>query len=404
QASKTDPLILQSMRTGNRVTEIEGADVPFMSSFEGIKIATPVRLSGNQGATLLVYQPLSSLEENMALSQRLIALWIILFLTVIALFGFYILSRRIVKPVHELIKTTEKIGVGKFPENANVGSVKEINQLYAALKSMFDELENGKRKLRDKIGELEVTNAKLLQTQKELIASEKLVSLGQLSAGIAHEIGNPLSAIKGYADVLGRAHDIDSDKRLGFINDIKREIDRVDKIIRTLLDYSRPRKSSPQIVDVNLNVKDTVEIVRSQGVLKNISLILDLSDEMPAIIVDPGQLSQVLINLILNSKDAVTDPGEIVISTYPEGDKEAVITVRDNGRGISREIMNKIFDPFFTTKDPGHGTGLGLSVSARIVETFDGSIRVESTEGKGSIFRIIFPAVRDYENAENFGN
>jgi two-component system, NtrC family, sensor kinase len=404
EGSETDPLILESMRTGNRITDIEGVNVPLLSSYEGVKIAAPVKLYGNRRGTLLIYQPLSSFEENMALSQKLIALWIILFLTIIALFGFYILSRRIVKPVHELIKTTEKIGGGKFPENADVGSVKEINQLYAALKAMFEEIESGKRKLRDKIGELEVTNAELLETQKELIAAEKLASLGQLSAGIAHEIGNPLSAIKGYADVLGRAHDIDSDKRMGFIKDIQREVDRVDKIIRTLLDYSRPRKSSPRIVDVNQVVRDTAEIVRSQGILKNISLTLELSDEVPAIIADPGQLSQVMINLILNSKDAVPDKGEIVISTFPDRDKEAVITVTDNGRGIPREIIDKIFDPFFTTKDPGHGTGLGLSVSARIVETFEGTIRVESTEGKGTSFRMIFPAVRGYKNAENFGN
>lgn len=404
EGSETDPLILEAMRTGSRVTEIEGVNIPPLSSYEGIKIATPVRISGNPGGALLIYQPLSSFEDNMALSQRLIALWIIVFLVIIALFGFYILSRRIVKPVHELIKATEKIGGGRFPEHAEIGSVKEINQLYSALRVMFDEIESGKRKLRDKIGELEETNAELKLTQKGLIAAEKLASLGQLSAGVAHEIGNPLSAIKGYADVLKRAPDMDNDKRMGFIGDIQREVDRVDKIIRTLLNYSRPRKSSPQIVNVNQVIKDTADIVRSQGVLKNISLNLELSEEAPSIIADPGQLSQVIINLILNSRDAMTDSGEIVISTASDGETRAMISVRDNGKGIPREILDKIFDPFFTTKDPGHGTGLGLSVSARIVEAFEGSIQVESAEGKGSLFRMIFPAVRGYKNAENFGN
>lgn len=399
-----DPLILRAMRTGSRVTEIVGVNFPPISSYEGIKVAAPVRLKGGASGALLIYQPLSSLEDNLVLSQRLIALWIILFLIIIALFGFYILSRRIVKPVHELIKTTEKISAGRFPESADVGRVKEINQLYSALRVMFNEIEGGKRNLRDKIRELEETNAELKLTQKELIAAEKLASLGQLSAGVAHEIGNPLSAIKGYAEVLKRAPGMDGEKRNGIVSDILREVSRVDRIIRTLLDYSRPRKSSPQIANVNQVITETAEIVGNQGALKDITLTLDLSPDMPSIIADPGQLSQVIINLLLNARDALRGTGEIVISTACDGDAGAVITVRDNGEGIPGDIIDKIFDPFFTTKDPGHGTGLGLSVSARIVEAYEGVIEVESTHGNGSLFRIIFPAARGYENAENFGN
>jgi signal transduction histidine kinase len=399
-----DPLVLESMRTGSRLTEVEGVNFPPLSSYEGVKIAAPVTMPGNTKGTLLVYQPLSSLEDSLVLSQRLIALWIILFLTIIALFGFYILSRRIVRPVHELINTTEKIGAGRFPESAEIGSVKEINQLYSALRVMYGEIEDGKRKLRDKIMELEETNAELRLTQKELIATEKLASLGQLSAGIAHEIGNPLSAIKGYAEVLRRASGMDDSKRGEILGDIMREVGRVDRIIRTLLDYSRPRKSSSQLVSVNEVIKDTAEIIMSQGALKGIGLTLELSEDTPEIIADTGQLSQVIVNLLLNSRDAVGEGGEIVISTARDAGPGAVICVRDNGEGISKEIIGRIFDPFFTTKDPGHGTGLGLSVSARIVETFEGVIEVESEEGSGSLFRIIFPAARGYRNAENFGN
>lgn len=399
-----DPLVLESMRTGNRLTEIEGVNFPPLSYYEGIKIAAPLRMPGNSKGTLLVYQPLSSLEDSLVLSQRLIALWIILFLTIIALFGFYILSRRIVRPVHELINTTEKIGAGKFPESADIGRVKEINQLYSALRVMYSEIEEGKRKLRDKIIELEETNAELRLTQKELIATEKLASLGQLSAGVAHEIGNPLSAIKGYAEVLRRASGMDDAKRGEILGDVLREVNRVDRIIRTLLDYSRPRKSSPQLVSVNDVITDTAWMIGSQGALKGIKLTLELSKDKPEIIADPGQLSQVIVNLLLNSRDAVSEGGEIAISTAWDEERGAIICVRDNGEGIPEEIIDRIFDPFFTTKDPGHGTGLGLPVSARIVETFEGVIEVESTEGRGTLFRIIFPAARGYRNAENFNN
>jgi signal transduction histidine kinase len=241
-------------------------------------------------------------------------------------------------------------------------------------------------------------------TQKELIAAEKLASLGQLSAGIAHEIGNPLTAIKGYAEVLKRAPGIDDEKRDGIVGDILREVSRVDRIIKSLLDYSRPRKSSPQIVDVNQVITETADIVRSQGALGDIELTLDLAGDAPAVIADPGQLSQVIINLLLNSRDALRGQGEIVITTARGGDTGAVISVRDNGQGIPGEIIDRIFDPFFTTKDPGHGTGLGLSVSARIVEAFEGVMKVESTQGGGALFTITFPAARGYMNAENFGN
>ncbi len=402
--NKTDPLILEALHSGNTLVDIEGVNIPPFSSYKGFKIATPLRVSGESKGALLIFQPLSPLEENIALSQRLIALWIILFLIIIALFGFYILSRRIIKPVHELIKTTEKIAGGKFPENADIGSVKEINQLYSALKTMYEEIEEGKDRLRDKIKELEDTNAELKLTQRELISAEKLASLGQLSAGIAHEIGNPLSAINGYVDVLKRASNIDEEKRSGFLDDIQKEVDRIDKIIKTLLNYSRTKKTAPQFLDPNRVVRDSVDIIRSQGVLKNISIILELSDDIPFIEGDPGQLSQVIINLILNARDAMDGYGEIAISTSEIPDSGVRIAISDNGTGIAPEILDKVFDPFFTTKEPGEGTGLGLSVSARIIETFGGRINARSAEGEGAVFEILFPAAKDYKNAENFGN
>lgn len=402
--AESDALLLQAEVSGNTVIEVEGMNFPPFSTYGGIRIASPVRISGGGKGALVIYQPLTSLEESLALNQKLIALWIMLFLVVIALFGFYILSRRIVRPVHELIRTTEKISAGKFREEADIGNVKEINQLYSALRKMYYEIESGKRKLSDKITELEETNAELRQTQGELIASEKLASLGRLSAGVAHEIGNPLSAINGYLEVLRRAPDMDDIKRAGFLGEIQREVGRIDAIIRTLIDYSRPKKLSLEALDPNQAITRTADIVKSQGILKDISLKLDLAPDVPLIEADAGRLSQVIINLILNSRDAIKGAGEIVISTAAGAGRSVIISVRDDGAGIPEEIKDKIFDPFFTTKDPGHGTGLGLSVSARIIEDFKGRIEVGSEPGKGTIFNLIFPAAGDYRNAENFSN
>jgi len=400
---KTDPLLLEAVTAGDTVIGFEGVNFPPFTAFDGLKVAAPVRPAGGPAGAVFVYQPLGPLQESLLLNRRLIALWIILFLVIITLFGFYILSRRIVRPVHELIKTTEKIGAGKFYESADIGGVKEINRLYDALRKMYAEIESGRKKLGDKIAELEEANAELRLVQGELVAAEKLASLGRLSAGVAHEIGNPLSAIKGYAEVMMRAQDVDDGKRAAFLRNLLDEVGRIDRIIRTLLDYSRPKSVSPRALDVNETASKTADLVNSQGVLKNIGLRLDLAPGVPPIEADPGQLSQVIINLILNARDALGGEGEIVISTS-DGGGEVAIKVSDNGPGIGPEIRDKIFDPFFTTKDPGHGTGLGLSVSARIVETFGGRIEVKSEPGKGAAFSLVFPAAGDHEKRESPGN
>lgn len=391
--SVTDPIILEVMKTGETIVDVEGTNMPPFTFYKGFKIASPLKKGGRQEGVILLYQPLSSLEKNITLGQGLIAISIIMDLIVIALFGFYILSRRVIKPVHELIRTTEDIGRGKFPSKTDLGGVKEINQLNSALKKMYDEIEISKTKLKGNIQALEESNQALLRTQRELIASEKLASLGKLSAGVAHEIGNPLSAIRGYVEVLKKGYIPDKEKT-EFLNSIEKEIERIDRIIRTLLDYSRPRGFELKRVDVNDVIRDAAEIVKTQGLLKSIDLKLELSPGLSPIEVDPHQLSQVFINLILNAKDAIVQNGTITISSYKTPDDGIEVAVKDNGAGIPREIIDKIFDPFFTTKEPGKGTGLGLSVSQRIVHFFGGSIDVESETGRDSVFKITFPGGR----------
>lgn len=402
-AGKSDPLIARALSSGEIAIDIEGTNIPPITGYKGFKAAIPVRLSGGEMGALLISQPLSALDDNIILNQRLIALWIILFLIVIGFFGFYILSRRVIKPVRELINITEEIAGGKFPETKNIGKMKEINQLYSALRVMYEEIEEGKKKLRDKIDELEQKNTELGKTQRELIASEKLASLGRLSAGVAHEIGNPLSAISGYIDVLKRSPKLDTQTKAQYLADIDREVERLDNIIKSLLEYSRPKNFDPRVFDINSMIENSIDIIESQGVLNNISLKQELCGEPLLIEADPHQLSQVIINLILNAKDATEDNGEIAISSGISS-KDIYISVRDNGAGIPSSLLGQIFDPFFTTKEPGKGTGLGLSVSQRIVEAFSGTMTVRSEEGQGTLFTLTFPRLRDYDKAENFNS
>ncbi len=402
--AKSDPLITEALTSGEIAIDIEGRNIPPITSYKGFKAAVPIKLSGGKNGVILISQPLSALDDNIILNQRLIALWIILFLIVIAFFGFYILSRRVIKPVRELINITEKIADGKFPDNKNIGKVKEINQLYDALRVMYEEIEEGKKKLRDKINELEQKNTELSKTQGELIASEKLASLGRLSAGVAHEIGNPLSAISGYVDVLKRSQHLDPETTSQYLGDIDREVDRLDNIIKSLLEYSRPKKYEPRILDINTVIKGSIDIIKRQGILKEISFKEELTEDSVMIEADPHQLSQVIINLILNAKDATTDNGEIVVASGSGSGEDVFISVRDNGAGIPSGLLGQIFDPFFTTKEPGKGTGLGLSVSQRIVEAFGGTMTVRSEEGQGTLFILTFQRLRDYDKAENFNS
>jgi two-component system, NtrC family, sensor kinase len=403
-AGKSDTLIAQALTSGEIAIDIEGMNIPPISSYKGFKAAIPVKLAGGEKGAILISQPLSVFDDNIILNQRLIALWIILFLIVIAFFGFYILSRRVIKPVRELIYITEKIADGKFPDNIDIGKVREINQLYSALRVMYGEIEEGKKKLRDKINELEQKNTELKQTQGELIASEKLASLGRLSAGVAHEIGNPLSAISGYVEVLKRRPSDPAGTKYQYLGDIEREVQRLDKIIKTLLEYSRPKKYEHRILDINSVIRDSIDIIQRQGILHNISLNEELCEDSLQIEADPHQLSQVIINLILNAKDATADRGEIKISSGVDSDEDVYIRVGDNGAGIPSGLLDQIFDPFFTTKEPGKGTGLGLSVSQRIVEAFGGTMTVRSEEGKGTLFTLTLPRLRDYDKAENFSS
>jgi signal transduction histidine kinase len=386
-----DPSATQALSTGGSVVEIEGFNFLPLSDYKGFKVVHPLKDGRRTVGLVYVHGKVNSLKSSILAGQKYIAFWIIADLLAIGLFGSYILSKRIVKPVEELTRATRNIASGKPPAAKNKGWVREINSLYDSLCRMHGEIEISKEKLKENIRALEEKSEELVKMQQELIASEKLASTGILAAGVAHEIGNPLSAIRGYVELLKRGYAQDREKAVEFLGNIQHEVDRIDAIIRTLLEYSRPKTPDTREINPNTVASDVASIVRTQGVLKGVRLELELSDETPDIRIDPNQLAQVLMNLILNARDAIGREGTITITTrrLPEGGAE--IQVRDTGCGIPKEHIHKIFDPFFTTKEPGKGTGLGLAVSLRIVKESSGTITVESEEGKGTVFKMVFP-------------
>ncbi len=224
--------------------------------------------------------------------------------------------------------------------------------------------------------------------QQQIDQSEKLAVLGQLSAGIAHEIGNPLASISSVVQLLQRKSKDDTTSE--YIALLRENIDRISKIVRELVDFSRPPKYEESFVDVTGIIKTAIGIVKYDKRVKSINFETQLSPELPRIRAVADQLLQVFVNIMINALDAVKGEGTIIVKSRYDDDF-IFIDICDNGCGMTEEIMEKIFEPFFTTKEVGKGTGLGLSVSYGIVKKFNGDIKVTSRVDKGSCFKIIIP-------------
>ena len=226
----------------------------------------------------------------------------------------------------------------------------------------------------------------LKESEKQLLQSDKLATIGQLAAGVAHEINNPLGNISLYTQMLlKKTEDKNTEDKLKVIND---EANRAAKIVKGLLDFARQSDPKLSPVDINKEIEKVLNIMNPQ--LKDIKADAILSP-LPSILADSGQIQQVIMNLLANSIQAITENGEIIVKTNASKD-HIEIGISDNGCGIPGENLDKIFDPFFTTKEQGKGTGLGLSICYGVVKTHKGSIDVKSEVGKGTTFTIKLPA------------
>lgn len=233
----------------------------------------------------------------------------------------------------------------------------------------------------------DITEQKMLEQQ--LVQSQKMESIGTLAAGIAHEVGNPLTSISSLVQVIQRTtNDGFAKEKLELI---KNQINRISRTIRDLVDFSRPSTHTTRSTDVNQVVGDALNIVKYGKKVKDIAFVEELAENLPSLMVVPDQLTQVFINMLINAVDALEGkPGTIRVKTRVS-EKYVEVYIRDTGKGIATQDSEKIFDPFFTTKEVGKGSGLGLWVSYGIVKNFGGDIVVESEPGKGSTFRILLP-------------
>jgi len=375
-------------------------------------IATPIRVSGKVVAAACVAKPLESIYAKLRRSQQILVLYILINTLILTLIGFFRLSRIFLRPINRLVhraeEYTEDDGIFFLARKED----NEFQKLSKSLNSMLTRISEDKQKLRTSVLSLEQANVDLKHAQREIIRAEKLASVGRLSSGIAHEIGNPLGIVMGYLDLLRQAS-ITPDDKLEFIGRAEKEIERINTIIRQLLNLSRPSKEGAKVVSAHLIIEDLANVLKIQPLMSNITLQLDLAADHDTIWADPNQLRQVFLNLMINAADAIASTedrseGKVIIasamvskpvSEMDVHDQVLQIEFSDNGPGIPKENLSDIFDPFFTTKEPGQGTGLGLSVSFMIIESLGGTIKATSTAGLGTTMIIYLPLYSQTDRA-----
>ncbi|MFQ5900418.1 MAG: ATP-binding protein [Thermodesulfobacteriota bacterium] len=366
--------------------------------------------------------PLDDIKQDMAWIWRVVLFYLVVDSLVIIFFGVFLLSKSIIKPLKVLEETAGKIAGGRLEDRVLVDREDELGSLAGSFNIMADTLQ-------EKIHALEKANIDLIEAQEGVIRAEKMAAIGRLSAGIAHEIGNPLGAVQGYLDILVKGTEEDEEKDI--LQRLVKETKRINNIITDFLNISRPVSIKLQEIDVNKVISETITFLK--GSMEGIDLELALNDNIPPVKIDEGQLHQVLVNMVLNAVAAMPGGGRLRIETVEmelvskvagararrrrddppyadytpvrggrpiytvqEGGVRAVrIGFTDTGSGIKAEDMDKVFDPFFTTKETGKGTGLGLAVSLGIIQAFGGEIEVRSKIGEGTTFEIFLPVSSD---------
>jgi len=333
------------------------------------------------------------------------AFWLFLIVTcagiALALIIGGFIANTMIKPVQHLKQAAEEIEKGNFQYPMAVATTDEIGDLTLSFKKMCIELKSSYDKLQGKIEaadeDLKKAYRELQEKQELLVQKEKLASVGQLSAGVAHEINNPLGTILVFSHMLLKEIPPDDPKRTD-IEMIVSEADRCKSIVRGLLDFARQSKISKSSTNLTVLINEVVSIMNVKAQEKNVGLTVDTSAGLPPIDIDFDQLKQALVNLVNNAVDAVSVNGKVSISARntPAGDA-VEIDVSDNGCGIPEKNISSLFTPFFTTKEMGKGTGLGLAIAYGIVKMHSGNITVKSRPDEGSVFTIRIP----YRTAED---
>jgi signal transduction histidine kinase len=398
-------LVDTSLKTGEMEKRMSGTTWGTLwKGSQSMLVAVPVIKDGNVVASIGLVKNLGEIYSILRRTQHLLLIYIIVNTIILTIVGLYRLSRITVRPLKRLVTRAEDYREDDEMFFLYEKGDNEFAKLSKSLNRLLKRISMDKEKLQATVRSLEKTNLELKAAQKEVIKAEKLASVGRLSSGIAHEIGNPIGIIVGYLDML-KQKDLSSEQKSEFIDRAGNEIEKINGIIRQLLSYAKPSDEGLKPISVHEIINDIEHVVSVQPMMSDIHLKLQLAADNDIVNADPDQLRQVFLNLTINAADAIQatthrQSGEVIISSEitrveSENRKDPYemlkITYTDNGIGIPEKSLGNIFDPFYTTKEPGKGTGLGLSVSFMIIEEMGGRIEAASKEGQGTTMSIFMP-------------
>lgn len=356
-----------------------------------------VLVPGSRGPVVAL---LSTDDEAVRASPlvRLVGLYIGFFALALLIFAYMAITRMIVRPIDQLSAAASRVSAGANTLDVPRGGARELAELGTSFAGMTRQLRSEEEALRLKIEELEHATEELRSAHRTLVRSERLASVGRLSAGLAHEIGNPIAAILSFQELL-LSGELTAEEQQDFLVRMKRETERIHEILRQLLDFARPA-AAPQgngKVDpgsVREAVQDACALIRPQRSFRDIDVTEEVPDNPPIVSLSRGQITQVLVNLLLNAADAIEGSGHVWVRVE-SGDNLVRIEVEDDGPGVADDVKETIFEPFVTTKDVGAGTGLGLAVCRGLIDGADGTISVENGDHGGARFVIELPLVTD---------
>ncbi len=329
---------------------------------------------------------------------RLLAFYTGLLALALLMFLYFVLTRIVVAPIDQLSRAAGRVAEGARELTVPRSGGRELLDLGSSLATMTASLRAEEQQLREKIDELRRTTEDLKRAQDTVIRTERLASVGRLAAGLAHEIGNPITAILSFQELLLDG-ELEADQR-DFIERMKRETERVNRVLRDLLDFARPA-ARPQAADsegarASASVAEAIDhvnaLLRPQKSFHGVDLICVVEEGLPPVAMDRERVEQVLLNLLLNAADAVPKRGGRISIGAQRQDDQVRVVIEDNGGGVDSSVRGSLFEPFVSTKDVGKGTGLGLAVCRGLVEAAGGSIDVEDG-AEGARFVVGLPVV-----------
>jgi len=314
--------------------------------------------------------------EGMLVASRRMAMAFMAVLIILMVLLLVFMTRQVLAPLNRIMLSTRRIAEGDLtPITPTRRYHDEFSELAGAINYMMREL---------------------VRRQELLVQTHKLQAIGTLTAGVAHELNNPINNLMLTADALQEDYtELSDDDRLDMVHDMVHESERARDIVRNLLNFARKSEVELQPLDVERLIGQTLQLASNQIKLHDVKVQGEVEQQLPPVHGDRQQLTQVFLNLVLNALDAMGKGGVLTISVEKSEDRGSVdIAFADTGAGIAPRHLANIFDPFFSTKKTGKGTGLGLSVSLGIIKQHGGDIRVSSTEGEGTVFTVSLPVAR----------